>query len=115
MQNRRTLFTAAGSGALAALLSSTRQTTAQTTNDTTTPPPTVTTTVPTDPFILLLRGIYVPITSGPNLGLHGINLDDGTYSRTSIYAVFGVPDPEGADERESNNVPTKPSATFMCR
>jgi hypothetical protein len=69
MQNRRRLFTAAGSGALAALLSSTRQTIAQAT-DTAAPPPTNTKSLPADPFILLLHGIYVPIPSGrgPDLG-----------------------------------------------
>jgi hypothetical protein len=114
MQNRRTLFTAAGSGALAALLSSTRRTIAQAT-DATAAPPTSLKTLPTDPFILLLHGVYVPITNGPNLGLSGINLMDGTYSRTRIYAVFGVPDPEGEDERETNKVPTKPIGNFYVQ
>ena len=57
----------------------------------------------------------MPITDGPNLGLSGINLMDGTYSRTRIYAVFGVPDPDGEDERESNNVPTKPIGNFYVQ
>jgi hypothetical protein len=114
MQNRRTLFTLAGSGALASLLSSTRRAIAQST-DTTAPPATNTKTLPADPFILLLRGVYVPIANGPNLGLQGINLDDGTYSRTRIYAVFGVPDLEGGDERESNKVPIKPIGNFYAQ
>jgi hypothetical protein len=114
MQNRRSLLTVAGSGALVSLLSSTRQTIAQAT-DTAAPPPTNTKTLPADPFILLLHGIYVPITDGPNLGLDGINLMDGSYSRTRIYAVFGVPDLDGGDERESNNVPTKPIGNFYAQ
>jgi hypothetical protein len=112
MQNRRTLLTVAGSGAVASLLSS--RASAQTTDNTTTPA-TNTRTVPADPFILLLRGIYVPITNGPNLGLSGVNLADGTYSRTRIYAVFGVPDADNEDERESNNVPTKPIGNFYVQ
>jgi hypothetical protein len=112
MQNRRTLLTVAGSGAVASLLSS--RASAQTT-DNTTAPATNTRTVPADPFILLLRGIYVPITNGPNLGLSGVNLADGTYSRTRIYAVFGVPDADNEDERESNNVPTKPIGNFYVQ
>ena len=114
MQNRRTLLTVAGSGALVSLLSSTRKTIAQST-DTTPAPATNTKTLPADPFILLLHGIYVPITNGPNLGLSGINLADGTYSRTRIYAVFGVPDPDGDDERESNKVATQPIGNFYAQ
>jgi hypothetical protein len=114
MQDRRTLLTVAGSGALLSLLSSTGQTVAQATN-TTPPPATDTKSLPADPFILLLRGIYVPVTNGPNLGLPGVNLADGTYSRTRIYAVFGVPDPDNEDERESNKVPTKPIGNFYVQ
>jgi hypothetical protein len=98
------------------LLSSTRQSIAQATNNKTAPP-TDTKTVPTDPFILLLHGIYVPIPSGsgPNLGLSGINLMDGTYSRTRIYPVFGVPGADNEDERESNNVPTTRIGNFYVQ
>jgi hypothetical protein len=51
---------------------------------------------PGDPFILLLTGIYqsVPEGKGPadNLGLDPktINLNDGSYSKTKIYPVFGI-------------------------
>ena len=72
MQNRRTWLTAIGSGALVSLLSSRRQTMAQSTD--TTPPSTTINTVPADPFILLLKGIYVPVARGPDLGLEGIDL-----------------------------------------
>jgi hypothetical protein len=109
MQNRRAWLAAVGSGALVSLLSSTRQTIAQ---STTHPPPTDIKSVPTDPFILLLRGIYVPITKGPDLGLSGIDLTDGTYSRTKIYPVFGVPSAENGDEMQSNNVQTTPIGNF---
>jgi hypothetical protein len=46
-----------------------------------------------NPFILLLKGVYQPVPQGhgPNLGLSGVNLNDGTYSTTKIYAIFGVP------------------------
>ena len=71
MQNRRNLLTAVGSEALVSLLTSTRHTMAQSADAT--PPPTTINTVPTDPFILLLKGIYEPITSGLELGLTGIN------------------------------------------
>src|SRR5215467_305438 len=48
-----------------------------------------------DPFILLLRGLYqpVPVGQGPanNLGLTTVNLSDGSYIKTHIYPVFGIP------------------------
>jgi hypothetical protein len=112
MQNRRTLLTVAGTGAMVSLLSS--RAIAQATNNTA-PPATNTRTVPADPFIVLLRGVYVPVTNGPDLGLSGVNLADGTYSRTRIYAVFGVPDADNEDERESNKVPTKPIGNFYVQ
>jgi hypothetical protein len=54
---------------------------------------------PTDPFILLLTGIYkqVPVGQGPkdNLGLKTVKLSDGTYSETQIFPVRGITN-EGA-------------------
>jgi hypothetical protein len=45
---------------------------------------------PADPFILLLRGVYQPVTQGPkNLG-PDVNLSDGSYAKTSIFPVFGI-------------------------
>jgi len=120
MQNRRNLLTVAGSGALASLLSSRRQTMAQSTD--TTPPPTTINTAPTDPFILLLKGIYVPITRrAPDLGLKGINgqdidLNDGTYSRTRIYPVFGIPSADNENQNGNDiNVNTTPIGNFYAQ
>src|SRR5215831_21212583 len=49
---------------------------------------------PNDPFIVLLKGIYRPVPAGQgpanNLGLTTVNLDDGSYSKTLIYPVFGM-------------------------
>jgi hypothetical protein len=45
---------------------------------------------PNDPFILLLTGVYQPVTHGPNLGLSAIHLNDGSYAVTRIYPVFGI-------------------------
>jgi hypothetical protein len=57
--------------------------------------------VPKDPFILLLKGLYqpVPVGGGPadNLGLSAVNLSDGSYSRTKIYPVFGIPERKDQD------------------
>jgi hypothetical protein len=57
--------------------------------------------LPNDPFILLLHGIYqpVPIGEGPsdNLGLTTVNLNDGFYSKTQIYPIFGL---DGANDQK---------------
>jgi hypothetical protein len=54
---------------------------------------------PNDPFILLLTGIYQPVSHGPanNLGLTTVNLNDGSYSKTQIYPIFGV---DGANDQK---------------
>jgi hypothetical protein len=56
------------------------------------------TDVPNDPFILLLHGLYQPVVHAPNLGLSSVNLNDGSYSTTKIYPVFGVPDSKSEDK-----------------
>jgi hypothetical protein len=49
-----------------------------------------------NPFILLLKGIYQPVALGQgprsNLGLTTVNLSDGSYSKTRIYPVYGIPE-----------------------
>jgi hypothetical protein len=44
-----------------------------------------------DSFVLLLKGLYQPVVHGPNLGLSVVDLKDGTYSKTKIYPVSGIP------------------------
>jgi hypothetical protein len=44
-----------------------------------------------DPFLLLLKGIYQPVTHAPNLGLTGIDLNDGSFSVTDIHPITTVP------------------------
>ena len=46
---------------------------------------------PHDLFVLLLKGLYKPVVHGPNLGLSTVDLNDGSYSRTKIYSVLGLP------------------------
>jgi hypothetical protein len=48
-------------------------------------------TVPSDPFVLLLKGLYQPVVRGPNLGLSTVDLNDGSYSTVGIYPVSGTP------------------------
>jgi hypothetical protein len=47
--------------------------------------------VPNDSFVLLLKGRYQPVVHGPNLGLSMVDLNDGSYSTTTIYPVSGMP------------------------
>ena len=44
-----------------------------------------------DSFVVLLKGLYQPVTHAPNLGLSTVDLSDGSYSTTKIYPVSGVP------------------------
>ena len=49
--------------------------------------------VPNDPFIVLLKGVYQPVPKGSgqqNFGLTTVDLDDGSYSKTRIYPIFGI-------------------------
>jgi hypothetical protein len=46
---------------------------------------------PNDSFVLLLKGLYQPVVHGPNLGLSVVDLNDGSYSKTKIYPVRGIP------------------------
>jgi hypothetical protein len=48
-------------------------------------------TQPGDSFVVLLKGLYQPVTHGPNLGLSTVDLNDGSYSTTRIYPVRGTP------------------------
>jgi hypothetical protein len=42
-------------------------------------------------LVLLLRGLYKPVAHGPDLGLSVVDLNDGSYSRTKIFPVSGIP------------------------
>jgi hypothetical protein len=65
-----------GAGALVALLAS---------------PVRVMAKAPSDPFVILLKGLYQPVVHGPNLGLSVVDLSDGSYSKTKIYPISGIP------------------------
>jgi hypothetical protein len=47
--------------------------------------------VPNDSFVVLLKGLYEPVVHAPDLGLSMVNLKDGSYSKTRIYPVSGIP------------------------
>ncbi len=44
-----------------------------------------------DSFVILLKGLYQPVTRTPKLGLSTVDLSDGSYSTTKIYPVSGTP------------------------
>ncbi len=53
---------------------------------------------PSDPFIVLLKGLYRPAPQLPDLGLSGVNLLDTSYITTRIHPIHGVPGNEDADD-----------------
>ena len=59
-----------------------------------------------DDFVVLLQGLYQPVTHRPNLGLSTVDLSDGSYSTTKIYPVNGTP---------GNTNPTKPVGDFYVQ
>jgi len=61
---------------------------------------------PDESFALLLKGLYQPVTQGPNLGLSMVDLNDGSYSKTRIYPVHGTP---------GNTNPAKPFGDFYVQ
>jgi hypothetical protein len=63
--------------------------------------------VPSSPFVILLKGIYQPVGLGHgpkhNLGLSQVNLSDGTYSKTKIYGVSGLPEADDDTDEAIGN------------
>jgi len=47
---------------------------------------------PSDTFSILLAGPYTPVVHGPDLGLITVDLSDGSFSTTKIFAVSGLPE-----------------------
>ena len=45
-----------------------------------------------DTFSILLSGKYKPVVHGPDLGLLQVDLSDGSFSKTKIYRVSGLPE-----------------------
>jgi hypothetical protein len=72
-----------GAGALVALLAS---------------PVSVMAEAPDSPFVILLKGLYEPVVQAPNLGLSVVDLSDGSYSKTQIYPISGIPGSTNPDK-----------------
>ncbi|MEO6750719.1 MAG: hypothetical protein ABIZ04_01915 [Opitutus sp.] len=58
--------------------------------------------VPSDPFVILLKGIYQPVVKAPNLGLSQVDLNDASYSTVNIYPVSGLPGNRNDDKPIGN-------------
>ncbi len=57
---------------------------------------------PADTFVILLKGTYKPVVHGPDLGLSTVDLSDGSYSKTTIYRVSGLPEENGGHANRGN-------------
>ncbi len=69
---------------------------------------------PADTFSILLEGPYKQGVRGPDLGLTTVDLSDGSYSKTKIFRVSGLP----GDDRERDNRDgdtKKPIGTFYVQ
>lgn len=53
-----------------------------------------------DTFSILLSGPYRPVVHGPDLGLLQVDLSDGSFSRTKIFSVSGLPENEGQGDHD---------------
>ena len=51
-----------------------------------------------DPFIVLLKGLYHSAPQLPDLGLSGVNLGDTSYIATKIYPIFGIQGSQDQDD-----------------
>jgi len=58
---------------------------------------------PNDPIVLLLKGIYHPVVNGPDVGLPGVDLNDGTWRTTEIHTVRRVPGSTNQDNAVVGN------------
>lgn len=67
---------------------------------------------PADTFSILLSGPYKPVVQGPNLGLFTVDLTDGSFSTTKIFAVSGLPD---AVIGHGNGATKKPIGNFYVQ
>lgn len=70
--------------------------------------------VPDDSFVVLLKGLYRPVVDGPNLGLSMVDLNDGTYSTTSIYPVRGIPGNQNQSKKVGTFYVQFEAETALC-
>jgi hypothetical protein len=64
---------------------------------------------PADPFTILLQGPYEPVARCPDLGLSQVDLCDGSYSTTKIYAVSGLAEADRGNRPVDRDCKTQPA------
>jgi hypothetical protein len=69
---------------------------------------------PNDPLVLLLKGIYQPVVNGPNLGLPGVNLNDGTWITTQIHSVTTVPGSSSQNNSVTGNFYSQTTSALVA-
>ena len=67
-----------------------------------------------DSFVILLHGPYQPVVRCPDLGLFQVDVCNGSYSTTKIYAVTGCQKKVGTC-RSQKKADKERSATFTHR
>src|ERR1700738_3364981 len=67
-----------------------------------------------DTFSILLEGPYKQVLHAPDLGLNMVDLDDGTFSKTRIFRVSGLP-VEDRDHGNRDGDAKKPIGTFYVQ
>jgi hypothetical protein len=67
-----------------------------------------------DTFSILLEGPYKQVLHAPDLGLTMVDLDDGTFSKTKIFRVSGLPE-EDRDHGNRDGDTKKPIGTFYVQ
>jgi hypothetical protein len=69
---------------------------------------------PAGTFSILLSGPYKQVLHAPDLGLFRVDLDDGTFSKTKIFRVSGLPE-EDRDHGNRDGDTKKPIGTFYVQ
>ncbi len=71
---------------------------------------------PADTFSILLEGPYKQVAKGhgPDLGLTTVDLSDGSFSKTKIFSVSGLPD-EDKEHGNRDGDAKKPIGTFYVQ
>lgn len=67
-----------------------------------------------DTFSILLEGPYKQVLHAPDLGLTMVDLDDGSFSKTKIFRVSGLPE-EDRDHGNRDGDTKKPIGTFYVQ
>jgi hypothetical protein len=69
-----------------------------------------------DTFSILLSGKYRPVVHGPDLGLLQVDLSDGSFSRTKIFAISGLPKEDGGGgDHDRDRDKDKPIGKFYVQ